>query len=164
MVQWGPEGTELPTSNVVGFVRGLINEGVGSTRGLDRFREAGGEIRTQRWFDLFKSETAVASRYPDTLGMDPNTVPAFHAFEPFEMGNRPGYAARVRVTIWDVEAQQFIDKWYTHVSDDPFTPAEAEQAAIEMWSGIPGGVYEAYAVGATVARVGPVVPYSGGRG
>jgi hypothetical protein len=57
------------------YIRGLINAGVGPTEGLRQFREAGGAIRTQRWFGAFGELQAEAAVRPQVVTAPTNRPP-----------------------------------------------------------------------------------------
>lgn len=81
----------------VPYIYNLITEGVGPTAGLRAFREAGGSVRTQRWFHAYGEIQAAIARRPAVEALGPNAVPGAEHISRITSRAQPGYLYRVGV-------------------------------------------------------------------
>lgn len=123
------EPPDIP-GNPSGFIRSLQAEGEGPTAGLRIFRDAGGSIQDSRWFDLYHQVADTLASTPQTLGLDPFSVPGPGEYETWQLGPGNQYMTQVDVTLYDKDLGEMLTKPYTYVTDDPHTIADAEDAAI----------------------------------
>lgn len=123
----------------IGFLYNLIREGVGPTAGLRAYREAGGSIRTQRWFQAYGEVAAAVQRRPAVEGLSPGAVPGAEHISPITSRARPGYLYRVGVvntqrgiiTEQGTPGEDTVLDWVSVRSHRLLTPEEAQLEAEE---------------------------------
>lgn len=125
----------LPPSNVAGYIRGLQAEGVGPTEGLRIFRdEPFGHIQDSRWFDLYKSVAQTIESEPAVLGLDPFSTPAPGEYGRFQLGTGGQYVSTVELQMIDRDTGEWFVQKVEYWSQEPHTPAEAEDALLADWA------------------------------
>lgn len=151
----------FPTGNPAGFIRGLINEGEGPTAGLSIFRDAGGHIQDSRWFELYGQVNDTIARVPEALGLDPFSTPGPSDYTEWSLGRGGQFMTQVEVQIRDRDTGLWFTKQHTYVTDEPHTPAEAEEDAFAMF-GDPDveNTYGETVMGALAVTFAQTIPYS----
>jgi hypothetical protein len=146
--------------NPAGYIRGLLNEGVAPTRGLDLYREGGGRIQDSRWFDLYKEVNSTYADRPGMLGLDPYSVPGPTDFETWSLGRGNQYATQVQLQVIDRDTGLWFTKQHTYVTDEPHTAADAEADAFALF-GDPDteNQYGETVMGALAVTFAQTVPY-----
>lgn len=81
----------------ISFIYNLLTEGVGPTAGLRAYREAGGAIRAQRFFEAYGEIAAAVQRRPIVEAAPIRSVPSAEEITQRGSGARPGYLYRVGV-------------------------------------------------------------------
>lgn len=154
------DGGEDDFTNPAGFIRGLLNEGEGPTAGLQIYRDAGGEIRDSRWFELYSQVNNTYADRPDALTVDPFSVPSPGQYETWRFGRGGQYATQVQVQVVDRDTGQFFTKQHTFVTDEPHTAADAEADAFAMF-GDPDteNNYGETVMGALAVTFAQTIPY-----
>lgn len=147
--------------NPAGFIRGLINEGERPTAGLDIYREAGGHIQDARWFSLYQQVANTYNDRPAMLGLDPYSAPGPTDYETWAFGRGGQYATQVQMQMVERDTGEFVTMQYTHLTDEPHTPAEAEAAAWDSFDPeVTGSDWDQTMMGATFTAVARTVPYA----
>lgn len=121
--------------NPSGYIKSLIDQGIGPTEGLRTFRfDDGGQIQDSRWFQLYGEVNGMLGRQPSMLGVDQTSVPSADLFGSFEAGAGGQYVTTVELQIID----RGTGLWYTqqvqYWSDSPHTPQEAQDAMLDAWA------------------------------
>lgn len=92
----------MPSEDRIGpipFIYNLISQGINATEGLRQYREAGGAIRTQRWYHAYGEIAAELAVLPQLQAAPTNEVPSGDLIRQ-RMSNRPGgFLARVGVLV-----------------------------------------------------------------
>lgn len=132
------EPPDVP-GNPAGFIRSLQAAGEGPTAGLQIFRDAGGHIANDRWFGLYRQVADTLAGTPQTLGLDPSSLPGPGEYETWQLGPGNQYMTQVNVTLYDRDLADagvedpFLIKPYTYVTDEPHTIEEAEDDALSQF-------------------------------
>lgn len=126
------EGIDI--GNPAGFIADKLREGISANRALQEFQEAGGGMRRQTWYRLFGQVADTIARQPESEALDPSALPDASAYGEWQMGQGGQYATQVNVMFRDAESGVIGTAQYTHVSDQPHTPGEAIDAAIDVYS------------------------------
>lgn len=150
----------FPTGNPAGYIRGLINEGVGPTEGLRFFREDQGAIQDSRWFALYGQVNDTINRIPDALGVDPYSAPGPENYTTWALGRGDQYMTQVEVQVLDRDTGLWFTKQHTYVTDEPHSAADAEEDAFAMF-GEPDveNTYGETVMGALATTFARTVPY-----
>jgi hypothetical protein len=128
-------GANIP-GNPSGYIRDLIGQGVGPTAGLDQFRNIdGGAIQDSRWFDLYHQVEATINAGPQSLGVDPYSVPTPDQYVEWQLGRGGQYMTQVEVQVRDRDTGIYLARQFTYVTDTPHTGVEAEDEALAMFGG-----------------------------
>src|SRR5437867_3433865 len=81
----------------ISFIYNLLTEEISPTAGLRAYREAGGMIRTQRWYQAFGEVAAAVSRRGLVQAAPIQSVPSPEEISPRASNARPGYLYRAGV-------------------------------------------------------------------
>lgn len=118
--------------NIAGFIGQLIGEGESATSGLDRFREAGGRVRTQTWYRAWAETESVVTHRGDWASMDPGVRPRGDQISDWSAGRAGTYATQVQVLIRDADG--FVSsRNFTHLDDRRHAPQEAIDDAVDTF-------------------------------
>jgi len=120
--------------NPSGFIKGLIDEGEGPTSGLQIFRDAGGEIRTQTWFQLYGEVNEALITSGEASALDPYQLPDPAGYSEWKMGRGGQFATQVKVFFTDRDTGVVGTTNYTYITDQAHTPGEAEAAAFDEYA------------------------------
>lgn len=134
----------FPTGNPAGQMLDAMRSGNSATEALRQFRDAGGSMRTQRWYSLWGEIQADLGNRPELLGLPRSSAIPIQNHTEWSAGQpgRYGYQAHVFTarditndegsTYTLIEAQPS-----TIVSDRILTPDEVRQAAIDQYATSP---------------------------
>jgi len=146
--------------NPAGFAAYHQRIGSSANEALNDFRNAGGEMQTQRWFRLYGQVGDSLARSDEAYALEPNAIPPGESYGEWAMGQGGQYASQVQVVFRDIESGAFGVAQYTHITNEPHTPAEAEQAAIDTYGDTEtAGRYEQEIMGGFVSNVWQTVPF-----
>lgn len=126
----------------ISFIYNLITEGVAPTAGLKAYREAGGMIRTQRFFQAYGEVAAAVGRRPVVEAAPATSVPSADEISRRASAARPGYLYRVGVintqrgivTERGAMAEETVLDWVAVRSEHLLQYAEAMALAEETIS------------------------------
>lgn len=127
----GEEGIPL---NPAGFLRAAMAEGRSSTNALNAFREAGGDVRTSSWYRMAGEVRDSLSRAGELASLAQDALPGPEMIGEWSAGRAGTYAAQVHIHVRDADSDAMYSVPFTFTSENLFTPAEAEAAAIEAWT------------------------------
>lgn len=146
--------------NPAGYIRGLINDNIRPTAGLDMYREDGGKIMDGRWFALYQQVNSTYADRPEMLGLDPFSVPGPTDLETWNLGRGGQYATQVQIQVIDRDTGLWFTKQHTYVTDEPHTAADAEADAFAMF-GDPDteNQYGETVMGALAVTFAQTIPY-----
>lgn len=123
-----------------GFIRRAVDEGLSATYALGQFREGGGSIRNQWWYELYR-ETFANIGWRETIEELPDSYTISEKmYRQVDWDLREKYAVMGKVRGWSEELGQYIEKWVTVESDRPLTKGEFRgymQQAIDDTIGSP---------------------------
>jgi hypothetical protein len=153
------DGPNIP-GNPAGFIVGAINEGQSATAALNAFREAGGEMRTQTWYQMFGQVTDAIARSPLAGSLDPYSLPDPGAYATWAMGPGGEYATQVDLFFRDLDTGLVGSIPYTYVTSDPHTPEEAIAEAMgDFGESDTQAQYDQVMLGGTVRNVYTTVQF-----
>lgn len=153
-------GTPVDLGNITGWVRDLIQAGYNATDALAEFRSYGGAVRDSRWYGLYGQVTDAIAREPGFLALNPYALPDASDYGTFAMGRGGQYATSVQIQIVDRDTGLFLTQKATYITDEPHTPAEAEQWAVDTFGDADAEAdYGKTVLGATATAVYLTVPY-----
>lgn len=81
------------------FIFNAIKEGLSATSALDRYRELGGQIRTQRWYAAFGEVSAEVAVLPELQALPQDLIPGGELIRQRASSAPPGYLARVGAIV-----------------------------------------------------------------
>lgn len=120
-----------------------LSQGWSAREGLRRFREAGGHIGNQRWFEVVRSVREAETHRIGELSGDVNAVPGAREITRWENLTKRGYFQQVNVLVRDTSTGELRIVPYTVYGNALISRKEAIQKAIgHIQSGIASGSYE----------------------
>jgi hypothetical protein len=129
-------GEETPNpGNPAGFIAYHLSIGTSARGALEEWRDLGGTSGDRKWFSLYGQVEDTLLRTADVAALDPTVLPSAADYGVWSMGQGNQYATQVNVTYIDQETGLRSASPYTYVTDDPHTPEEAEQAAMDEYGG-----------------------------
>ena len=158
-----PDDEGVDIGNPAGFAAYHNRIGSSAREALSEFRDAGGKIGNERWFSLYGQVGDSLSRSDEAYGLVPDQLPAASDYGTWAMGNGGQYATQVQVTFRDLDSGVTGTAQYTHITDEPHTPEDAQQAGIDLYSSDDAaGRYEQEIIGAFASNVWQTVPFGEG--
>jgi hypothetical protein len=156
-------GEETPTpGNPSGFMAYHVSIGTSARGALAEWRELGGTTGDHKWYELYGQVSDTIMRTEGAAGLEPGSLPLPSDYGVWSMGNGGQYASQVNVTYIDNETGLRSSAPFTWVTDDPHTPEEAEQAAIDEYTGDDNAErYGQTITGAFTVHVWTTEPFSG---
>lgn len=153
--------------NPLPLIYNLITEGTGPTEGLRQFREAGGAIRTQRWYAAFgETQLEIATR--GVLQAAPVDRPPTPAEITPRQTNKPGgflyrvgvIASRTAVDpVTGLARETTSIEWQSIRTQQLIDLAAAQaQAEANFGVGAEAGPYGGSVIGSFVSAVNELVP------
>lgn len=115
--------------NIAGWMRDSILEGENATNALDTFREMGGAVRTEWWYQMYGEVYNSMASAPAVAALDPDVLPNAGDYGVWEAGQGGRYATQVVQFLRDLETGEIITSQYTHMTVEPHTIDEAQAAA-----------------------------------
>lgn len=129
-----PPEDGIDIGNRAGYIAQMITEGLSANEGLDLLREYGaGYRRTDFLADWGRVSDALA-RNPETLALDPTILPGGEDYASIAMGRGGQYATRVSIGLVNMDTGIQGTGWYLHVTDEPHTPQDAIEGAMDAFS------------------------------
>lgn len=130
---WFGEEFEITPGNPAGYMVYAQELGMSAREALDAWRELGGTAGNQNWHSMYGQIADTLARTPDMAALDPNVLPAASDYGTWAFGNGGQYATQVKVLVTDTETG--LQSWrdFTHITDEPHTPAEAIAEGIEQY-------------------------------
>lgn len=108
-----------------GFIAKQIIKGVGPTAALAEFRAAGGAVRTQRWFQVFKETADAVARANEFANLSGHLRPADSMFSEWST-RRPGlYGYQIQIVTRDMDTGETILREHTQFYDRKVSPNKA---------------------------------------
>lgn len=104
-----------------------FNEGSSASGGLAAFREAGGRIGNQAWYQLWNNIASRNQRYESEFNKPLGELPVEADITDFPTGKARGYMQQVLMHFRDRETGELVTRDYSTVSRDLMT----RQAAID---------------------------------
>lgn len=126
------EGTPNP-GNPAGFMAYHVSIGSSARGALAEWRELGGTSGDAKWFQMYGQVTDTIMRGENMAGLEPGQLPLASDYGEWSMGQGGQYATQVLVTYTDQETGLRSQSPFTYVTDEPHTPDEAEQAAMDEY-------------------------------
>lgn len=117
--------------NVAGWIAAKIRGGATPSSSLKEFRDAGGAIRTQRWYQLFAESREAVERAARWAALPGNRRPSDDLFAPWQT-RRPGmFAYQIQVITRDRETGDTIIREHTQFYDKKVSPDKAIADALD---------------------------------
>lgn len=158
-MEFGDDGVDI--GNPAGFIAQSIRDGLSGNESLRQFREAGGSMRNEYWRSTYADVRDAMARSETVPGLNPDMLPTGEDYASWEMGRGGQYATQVSVFIRQSGTGDTGTRNFTYVTDDPHTPGEAEQAAIDEFTDpINAGPYEDVVTGALTTNVYATTPFT----
>lgn len=156
------EGYETPSpGNPAGFIAYGLSVGKSGNEILREWRDLGGSSGNESWRRMVGSIADTINRTDDMAALDPGALPTAADYGEWQMGRGGQYATQVAVTARDDETGLLTTSQYTYVSNEPHTPDEAVEAAMDEY-GISdnAAAYGQDVLGAFVTHVWQTVPFA----
>lgn len=155
-------GSGYDAGNPAGFINALVSEGVAPSEGLDIFRQAGGQIRDSRWFDLYGQIATSNYNEPGVQAYNPLQIPNADLYGEWAAGSGGKFATSVDITMLDRENGFYFTQKATYMSDQAHTPEEAQSAILSQFSD-PEDMsnYGVTTMGAIATAFWQTVPFNG---
>jgi hypothetical protein len=118
------------TGNPAGFMAYHVSIGSSAREAREDYRSQGGTTGDTAWNRMYGQVADTLARIPDQAALDPGAIPSAGDYGTWAMGQGNQYATQVKVQLTDVETGLLTTTDYTHITDVPHTPEEAEAAAI----------------------------------
>lgn len=129
-----PPEDGIDIGNRAGFIGQLINQGLSANEGLEVLRDLGaGYRRTDFLADWARVSDAIA-RSGEQIALDPTSLPSGSDYAELAMGRGGQYATRVSIGLVNMDTGVQGTGWYLHVTDDPHTPEDAIEGAMDAFS------------------------------
>lgn len=154
------EGVDV--GNASGFMAESIRSGLNATEALREFRAAGGAMRREYWLQGYADVRDTLARSDEFAQLDRNALPSGEDYSEWAMGRGGQYATQVQVFLRQKGTGETFSKDYTYVTDEPHSPGEAEQAAMDEY-GDPDVAtqYEEVVTGAIATNGFATTPWAG---
>lgn len=122
------------------YVVRAAREGLSASEGLRQYREGGGAIRNQTWYDAYAE-----ARIVDEIGDQIGELPDFYTVNPFLATNSPFDWRQewiMQIEVWGeiTETEERVSRWITVESDEPLTKAEYLDLAQQAVDYTPGSI------------------------
>lgn len=122
------------------YVVRAAKEGLSATEGLRQYREGGGSIRNEFWYDAYHQAQEI-----DEIGQQIQDLPDFYNVNKYLATDSPfswrqEWIMQMEVVGDDPETQERYTRWVTVESDEPLTKGEYSDAAQESIYGTPGSI------------------------
>jgi hypothetical protein len=121
------------TGNPAGFMAYHVSIGSSAREARDDYRSQGGTTGDTAWNRMYGQVSDTLARIPDQAALDPGTLPSAGDYGEWAMGRGGQYATQVAMQLTDQETGLSFISQYTYLTDDPHTPAEAQDAAIDAF-------------------------------
>lgn len=148
--------------NPVGYIADYISQGIGPTAALRDFREQGGAIGNDTWFNLYGEVNANTINASEVQSLDPFLLPNPNAYSTWALGRSEGeYISTVKVYSRDVGSTETGTTTLYYKTSTPHTPAEAianaSQDFIDNQDAAEGGYGQVF-VGAAIDNMYVTTP------
>lgn len=120
--------------NIAGAVGRWIQQGLNATDALRAFKAAGGAIRTQTWYQLYRNTADALGRAGEVARTPTNRRPSEDAFSPWATLKPNQYAYQVTVMVRDRDSGILTQRPYTYFSASRVTPNVAIQDALDTYN------------------------------
>lgn len=146
--------------NRAGYVAELLRQGESANSILRTLQENGAGMQRQAGLRLVAQVRDTLQRQPEIEGLPGNQIPDAAQYGTWAMGRGGQYATNVAVFSQERESGASIKSFYTHVTNDPHTPEEAANAAVESFTDDDAeSRYGQRVVGALPGAMWQTVPY-----
>lgn len=129
-----PVGEVNLGANQAGWIARMLRDGQSANSILRTFQDAGAGMRREYGLNLIRQVRASISDHPELGALEPGALPTAEQYSTWAMGSGGQYATSVTVAFRDVETGLAGVQPFTYVTDEPHTPEEAAQAAIDTYS------------------------------
>ena len=122
------------------YVLKAAKEGLTATEGLRQYRDGGGAIRNQYWYDAYNEAQVV-----DEIGQQIVDLPNYYQVNPYLATDSPfawrqEWVMQMEVHGNDPETNEAYTRWITVESDNPLTKEDYGEAAQNSIDGTPGSI------------------------
>lgn len=145
--------TDLPIEggdfNVGAFLTGAIEEGLSARQALIRFREAGMRMSNESFRQLYAETRDIIGDRDYLAALDYDAIPEGEQLGTWAMGEGGQFATFVTSFVRRVGERELEQRYYTFITDEPHTAADAIAAAQDFYTdealvgdSFGGGVYQ----------------------
>ncbi|NIW97358.1 MAG: hypothetical protein GWN13_03765 [Phycisphaerae bacterium] len=122
------------------FILRGAKEGLSPTEALRQYRDGGGTIRNEYWYDAYREAQIV-----DEIGQQILDLPDYYTVNPYLATDSPfmwrqEWVMQIEVFGEDPETQERYSRWITVESDEPLTKEEYYDMAQDVIDGTPGSI------------------------
>jgi hypothetical protein len=121
-----PIGEELSPAS---FIGSMIASGLSPTQGLSQWRELGGSLRTQTWYELWGEVRGAIANREDLQAITADALPPGELLNDWAAGQEGQYATFVQTFIRQGGEQVLESRYFTYITEGAHTPSEALAAA-----------------------------------
>lgn len=156
-----PPPSEINVGNRAGYVAELLREGNSANSILRTLQESGADMQRQAGLRLVAQVRDSMQRSAEIQSLPGNQLPSADQYGTWAMGRGGQYATQVAVYLLDRDTGESIKAFYTHVTNEPHTPEDAANAAIDVFNtSDEESEYNQRVVGALPDNMWTTVPYS----
>jgi hypothetical protein len=131
-IDFPAEGIDV--GNRAGFISQMINEGYSANEGLELLQSQGAGYRRSDFLADWGRVSDLLARQDVELALDPTALPDASEYGEIAMGRGGQYATRVSIGIVNMDTGVNGTGWYLHVTDEPHTPEDAIEGAMDAFS------------------------------
>lgn len=125
---------EINIGNRAGYIAGLLREGMSANGILRTLADNGAGIQRQAGLRLVAQVRDTIQRTPDLQSLRGNALPGAEKYGTWAMGRGGQFATNVAVFSQERESGVSIKSFFSHVTNEPHTPEEAANAAIQSFT------------------------------
>ena len=122
MTDLSPIGAELSPAS---FIGSMISADMTATAGLQYWRDVGGSIRTQTWYDLWGEIRGAISGREGLQAVAGEAFPPASVTSTWAAGQPGQFSSRVQTYIAVPDQRELEVRWFTYTTEGPHTAEEA---------------------------------------
>lgn len=141
----------------LGLIQSYIGQGISATEGLRQYREAGGQIRDQRWYRAWGEMSAEIATRDSVMAAPLNRAPRPEERVQVQSNKPGGYLYRGGVVAFDIESGDIQLKAGSVRSQTLMTYAQAQEAIFDQLANN-AAQYGLSVIGSFITAVRELVP------
>lgn len=150
----------MPTDSPIPaqFALQSVLQGLSARQALSEFRQAGGRVANQTWFQLRAEMERTVSSREGVFDEQQGSVPVAHEIQQWTTSKATGYIQQVEVLVRERETGTVISVPYSSVSNDLRSRAEIVAQALDVYSDDNAQKYNQQVLGAVYSGTYQAVP------